>query len=47
MMFGVNILTCLVVMVGLVGVMVWDLTSGHQTLTGRCVWAAGYCLWIG
>lgn len=46
MMFGVNILTCLVVMVGLVGVMVWDLTSGHQTLTGRCVWA-GFCVWLG
>merc|ERR1712215_95752 len=25
---------------------VWDLTSGVQTVTGRCVWA-GYCLWIG
>eukprot|EP00092_Neocalanus_flemingeri_P018494 GFUD01020014.1.p1 GENE.GFUD01020014.1~~GFUD01020014.1.p1 ORF type:complete len:228 (-),score=28.60 GFUD01020014.1:98-781(-) len=25
---------------------VWDLTSGVQTITGRCVWA-GYCLWIG
>merc|ERR1712179_395877 len=25
---------------------VWDLNSGHQTVTGRCVWA-GFCLWIG
>ena len=25
--------------------MVWDLTSGVQTLTGRCVWA-GYCIWV-
>ena len=24
----------------------WDLTSGHQSLSGRCVWA-GYCIWIG
>ena len=45
-MFGVNILTCLLVTVGLVGLTVWDLTSGHQTLTGRCVWA-GFCVWLG
>merc|ERR1719153_805525 len=24
---------------------VWDLTSGVQTVTGRCVWA-GYCIWV-
>ena len=34
-------------LVSMVGLVVWDLTSGHQTLTGRCVWAGGYCLWIG
>ena len=34
-------------LVSLAGVVVWDLTTGHQTLTGRCVWTGGYCLWIG
>ena len=36
-----------VALVSLAGVVVWDLTSGHQTVTGRCVWTGGYCLWIG
>jgi len=30
----------------LIGLVIWDLSSGVQTVTGRCVWA-GYCLWIG
>jgi len=25
---------------------IWDLTSGNQSLSGRCVWA-GYCVWKG
>lgn len=36
----------IVSMVTLLALLVWDLTSGHQALTGRCVWA-GFCLWIG
>ena len=35
--FGVNILTCLLVTVSLEGLAVWDLTSCHQTLTSRSV----------
>ena len=45
-MFSVNMVTWLLVTAGLVGVTVWDLTSGHQTVTGRCVWA-GFCVWLG
>ena len=45
-MFGVNMVVCLMVTAGLGAVSVWDLTSGHQTLTGRCVWA-GFCVWLG
>ena len=44
-MFCVNILACMLVTAGLVGLTVWDLTSGLQTLTGRCVWA-GFCVWL-
>ena len=40
--------TTLVILISivLVSFIAWDLTSGLQTITGRCVWA-GYCLWIG
>jgi len=31
----------------LIGFCVWDLSTGVQTITGRCVWAGGFCLWIG
>ena len=30
----------------LISVTVWDLTTGVQTVSGRCVWA-GYCVWSG
>ena len=36
-----------IALVSLVGVVAWDLTTGHQAITGRCVWTGGYCLWIG
>ena len=35
----------LVSVVCLVAVVVWDLSSGHQTLSGRCVWR-GWCVWL-
>merc|ERR1719430_2682633 len=41
-----NIILLLCGTVCLTGLLAWDLTSGVQTVTGRCVWA-GYCLWIG
>ena len=44
-MFCVNMLAWLLVTTGLVVTTLWDLTSGHQTLTGRCVWA-GVCVWL-
>ena len=42
-----NMVVLALALVSLVGLVVWDLTSGHQTLTGSCVWTRGYCLWIG
>ena len=45
MVFSLNMSVCLVVLVSLVSVMVWDLVSGHQTVSGRCVWA-GWCVWL-
>jgi len=44
---GWNIALILLSILVLGGLFVWDLTSGHQTVTGRCVWASGFCLWIG
>lgn len=45
MMFSLNIGVCLVVMVSLVSLVAWDLSSGHQTVSGRCVWT-GWCVWL-
>merc|ERR1712080_744663 len=44
---GWNIALVLLSSLVLGALFVWDLTSGHQTVTGRCVWASGFCLWIG
>jgi len=41
----VNIILLLCGTVCLTGLLTWDLTSGVQTVTGRCVWA-GYCIWV-
>ena len=41
-----NIMILILSIIGLIGVVIWDLTSGYQSITGRCVWA-GYCIWIG
>ena len=41
----VNIIFLLCGTVCLTGLLTWDLTSGVQTVTGRCVWA-GYCIWV-
>ena len=44
-MFSLNIGVCLMVMVSLVSLVAWDLSSGHQTVSGRCVWT-GWCVWL-
>ena len=45
MLFTVNMAVSLASVVCLVAVVVWDLSSGHQTLSGRCVWR-GWCVWL-
>ena len=45
MLFSVNMAVSLASVVCLVAVVVWDLSSGHQTLSGRCVWR-GWCVWL-
>ena len=45
MLFTVNMVLSLAAVVCLVGVVVWDHSSGHQTLSGRCVWR-GWCVWL-
>ena len=41
-----NMVLLFLSIIALIGVVAWDLSSGYQSITGRCVWA-GYCLWIG
>jgi len=41
-----NMVLLFLIIIALIGVVAWDLSSGYQSITGRCVWA-GYCLWIG
>jgi len=41
-----NLALVVVATIALLALVVWDLTTGNQAVTGRCVWA-GFCLWIG